>query len=138
MSGYNPRILRFDVVVAHIPDKSTRDATRVMQHRAAKRVTSTAGCGPLGTLICYVEGKLSDSAEFILGIALTIISIVAFIASLPRNGLTKRFVRIPFIAPTVSIVIIGGLAIGLIEIVTCFTTVDDMTLLGKFSPGKPL
>ncbi len=81
---------------------------------------------------------MSDLAELILGIALTVISIIAFIACLPRNGITKRFVRIPFIAPTVSIVIIGGLAIGLIEIAAYFTTIDDMTLSGKSSPGKPL
>jgi hypothetical protein len=102
-----------------------------MQRCAAKGVTSTAGRGPLGAWTCYLAGKLSDSAELTLGIALVVISIVAFIASLPRHGITKRFVRMPFIAPTVSNVIIGGLAIGIIEIAAYFTTIDEMTLTRK-------
>ena len=75
---------------------------------------------------------MSDLAELTLGIVLMVVSIAAFVACLPRNGKTKRFVQLPFIAPAVSIVIIGGLAIGLIEIAAYFTTIDDMTLSGKF------
>jgi hypothetical protein len=59
------------------------------------------------------------------------ISAAAFIACLPRKGKTLRIVRVPFVAPIVSVLIIGGLALGLIEVAAYFTTIDNMTLSGK-------
>jgi hypothetical protein len=76
---------------------------------------------------------LSETSELLLGITLLVVSIGSFIALLPRNGKTVRVVQRPFIAPVLTVLVITGLAIGCIEIIAYFTTVDDITLSGKSS-----
>jgi hypothetical protein len=74
---------------------------------------------------------LSDTSELIIGFTLLILSIGIFVACLPRNGKTVWIVRKPFLAPALTVLIIGGFAMGLIELTAYFTTVDDITLSGK-------
>ena len=74
---------------------------------------------------------MSDSSEILLGIALLVVSFGILFACLPRHGKTAWIARKPFLAPALTIVIIGGLAMGLIEILSYFTTIDDLTLSGK-------
>jgi hypothetical protein len=74
---------------------------------------------------------MSDSSELLAGIALLIVSAGVFLACLPRHGKTAWVARKPFLAPVLTILIIGGLAMGCIEILSYFTTIDDLTLSGK-------
>jgi hypothetical protein len=60
-----------------------------------------------------------------------VLSIGAFVALLPRKGKTIWIVRKPFLAPTLTVLIIGALAMGLIELTAYFTAVDELTLSGK-------
>ncbi len=73
---------------------------------------------------------MSDLSELLIGITALFISFGLVIVCLPRKGKTVWFVRTPFVAPAVSILIISGLALGLILIAAYFTTIDDATLMG--------
>jgi hypothetical protein len=74
---------------------------------------------------------LSDSSELLIGVTLLVVSIAIFVLCLPRRGKTAWFVRVPFLAPMVAVLLIGGFAVGLIEIAAYYTTIDDLTLSGK-------
>jgi hypothetical protein len=74
---------------------------------------------------------LSDLLELEIGVALLVISIGIFIVCYPRKGKTAWFVGTPFIGPAMSILIVGGLAMGLILVTASFTTIDDITMSGK-------
>jgi hypothetical protein len=76
---------------------------------------------------------MSDTSELLLGITLLVVSIGSFFALLPRNGKTAWIVQRPFLAPALTVLVITGLAIGCIEVIAYFTTVDDITLSGKSS-----
>ncbi|MEP7031365.1 MAG: hypothetical protein ABI830_10570 [Pseudolabrys sp.] len=74
---------------------------------------------------------MSDLSQLLIGGGLVLLSIGAWIACLPRGGKTRSFVTMPFLAPAVSVVIIGCFAMGLILVAAYFTTIDDATLSGK-------
>ena len=74
---------------------------------------------------------MSDTTELVLGLTLVILSIGGWFACLPRHGKVHAFVKKPFVGPTLAILIICGLAVGVIEIMAYFTAVDDLTLSGK-------
>ena len=74
---------------------------------------------------------MSQSSQLLFGIVLVVVSIGIFITFLPRKGKTLSIVRKPLIAPTLTVLLIGGLAVGLIEIAAFFTAVDELTLSGK-------
>ena len=74
---------------------------------------------------------MSNATQLFIGLALVIASIGGWFACLPRHGKVLSFVRKPFVGPTLAILIICGLALGIIEIMAYFTTVDDLTLSGK-------
>jgi hypothetical protein len=78
-----------------------------------------------------VEAKLSETSELLFGITLLVLSTGIFVACLPRNGKTVWIVRKPFLAPALTVLIIGGFAMGLIELTAYFTAVDDISLSGK-------
>jgi hypothetical protein len=73
---------------------------------------------------------LSDTSELLFGITLVFITVGSMAICLPRNGKTAWFVHKPFLAPAVSVLIITGLALGLILLAAYFTTIDDATLSG--------
>ncbi len=70
-------------------------------------------------------------SQLLTGFTLLIVSVGGFYACLPRNGQTVWFARKPFFAPALTILIIGVFALGLIEILAYFTTIDDITMSGK-------
>lgn len=73
---------------------------------------------------------MSEWEQLVTGIALVLASIGAVYLCRPRNGKAVWFARTPFLAPMVSIVIIGGLAMGLILLAAYFTNIDVATLKG--------
>jgi uncharacterized membrane protein len=73
---------------------------------------------------------LSDSQELLTGVILLIVSVGALIACYPRNGKTAWFVGVPFLDPTVSILVVGGMVIGVLLIVAYFTAIDNGTVSG--------
>jgi hypothetical protein len=73
---------------------------------------------------------LTDLSELLTGITLLLICTVIVIVSLPRHGKTVWFANKPFLAPAVSVLIICGLALGLIMLASYFTAIDEATLAG--------
>jgi hypothetical protein len=78
-----------------------------------------------------MEAKMSDMSQLLVGITSLIVSIGVLFACLPRHGKTAWVVQKPFAAPALAILMICGLAIGLVEIASYFTTIDELTLSGK-------
>lgn len=79
------------------------------------------------------EAKLSELSQLTIGIALVLISLGTLVVCLPRKGKTARFVKTPFLAPAISVVMICELALGLILLAAYFTTIDNATLSGRLS-----
>ena len=74
---------------------------------------------------------MADASELLIGFTLVIVSIGGWFACLPRRGKTLSFVKKPFVGPAVAVLIICGLALGIIEIMAYFTTIDNLLLSGK-------
>lgn len=75
-----------------------------------------------------------ENSQLWIGIFLLIASAGIFAAFLPRKGQARPIVRRPFFAPALTVLVIGGAAIGAVQLVAYFTTVDDITLSGKVRP----
>jgi len=73
---------------------------------------------------------MSDWQQLLVGGALVIAGLVVLLVSIPRHGKKAWFVKVPFLEPTMSILIISSFAIGLILIAAYFTTIDDATIGG--------
>ena len=73
---------------------------------------------------------MSELSQLFTGLTLLVVSAVAIFILRPRHGKTVWVGRQPLLAPAASVLIIGGLAIGLILIAAYFTTIDQMTLRG--------
>jgi hypothetical protein len=76
------------------------------------------------------EDHVSQLSQLLTGLILLVASAVAILILLPRHGRTAWVAHQPLLAPAMSVLIIGGLAIGLILIAAYFTTIDNMTLRG--------
>jgi hypothetical protein len=74
---------------------------------------------------------MSNTSQLLVGITSLIVSSGVLVACLPQHGKTAWVVRKPFVAPALAILMICGLAIGLVEIASYFTTIDELTLSGK-------
>jgi hypothetical protein len=73
---------------------------------------------------------MSQLSQLLTGLTLLVASAVAVFILRPRRGKAVWVARQPLLAPAVSVLIIGGLAIGLILIAAYFTNIDQMTLRG--------
>lgn len=73
---------------------------------------------------------MSDLTELLTGSTLILASFAVLIALLPRKGHAVAWVRKPFVGPVMSVLIVSGLAIGVIFVASYFTTIDDIKLLG--------
>ena len=71
------------------------------------------------------------SSQLLIGIALVVVGIGLVIACVPRRGKTAWFVGNPILEPMLPILMMAICAIGLMEIVGYFTTMDEMTAVGK-------
>jgi len=73
---------------------------------------------------------MSDFQQLIVGGILVIVGLAVLFVSLPRHGKKAWFVKVPFVEPTMSILIISSFAVGLILITAYFTTIDEATIGG--------
>jgi hypothetical protein len=73
---------------------------------------------------------MTDFEQLTIGSAMVIAGLAVLFVSLPRHGKKAWFVKVPFVEPTMSILIISSFAIGLILIAAYFTTIDDATIGG--------
>jgi hypothetical protein len=85
---------------------------------------------PEGSSSRCVEDHMSQMSQLLTGLSLLVASAVAVFILRPRRGEAVWVARQPLLAPAVSVLIIGGLAIGLIMIAAYFTTIDQVTLRG--------
>ena len=69
-------------------------------------------------------------SQFLIGIALVVVGIGSVIACVPRWGKRAWFVGNPILEPMLPILMIAICAIGLIEIVGYFSTMDEMAMVG--------
>jgi hypothetical protein len=73
---------------------------------------------------------MTEFQQLLIGGVLVIAGLGVLLVSLPRHGKKAWFVKVPFLEPTMSILIISGFAVGLILIIAHFTTIDDATIGG--------
>jgi len=71
---------------------------------------------------------MSEFSQLLIGITLTFIGIGLVIACVPRRGKPAWFVGNLFLEPMLPILFISICAIGIIEIASSFSTIDEATV----------
>jgi len=76
---------------------------------------------------------MSNFDQLVAAIALLIGSFGSLIVLRPRHGVPFRWVTVPLVGPTVSILIVTGFVVGAVLLAGYFTTIDNVTLTGATS-----
>ena len=71
---------------------------------------------------------MSDLAELLTGSILLVASFGTLAALLPRKGRAISWVRKPFVEPSLAILIVAAMALGVIFLANYFTTIDNFRL----------
>ena len=81
---------------------------------------------------------MSNFTELASSLIVLIVSIGAMVALRPRKGVPIWWVRLPFVGPLLTILIVTGIAVGGILLASYFTSIDDINLSGKKAVSIPM
>jgi hypothetical protein len=81
---------------------------------------------------------MSNFAELVTSVIVLIVSFSAMVALRPKKGVPIWWVRLPFVGPLVTILIVTGIAVGGVLLASYFTAIDDINLSGKKAASMPI